>query len=182
MSHLRSISLATLVCVACVCSRPSLAAETPAATANRTSLSPGQIDVSMSRVFIMVGKTGLGHEHGVEGLIRSASLKSGATAGAGEIVFDTTTFQADTAATRQYVGLEGMTDADTRQQVNANMLGVDVLNVRRYPTATFKVNSISPMRADRPGIPPQYQLDGEFTLHGTTRKLKLVAEATPATG
>jgi polyisoprenoid-binding protein YceI len=74
-----------------------------------------------------------------------------------------------------------MTDADTRQQVNANMLGVDVLDVRRYPTATFKINSILPLRAERPGIPPQYQLDGDFTLHGTTRKLKLVAEATPAT-
>ena len=38
-------------------------------------------------------------------------------------MFDTTTFQADTAAARQYVGLEGTTDADTQRQVSANMLG-----------------------------------------------------------
>jgi polyisoprenoid-binding protein YceI len=62
------------------------------------------------------------------------------------------------------------------------MLGADVLNVRRYPTATFKVDAILRLRTPKADAPPQYQLEGEFTLHGTTKKLKLVAEATPASG
>ena len=143
---------------------------------------PGK-SIRASRVFILVGKTGLGHEHGIEGRIKSGFLTVGATASAGQIVFDTTTFQADTPAARQYVGLEGATDANTQRQVNANMLGPDVLDVQRYPTAAFKVNSILPLRADRTRHAlPQYQLEGDFTLHGTTRKVKVVAEATSSTG
>jgi polyisoprenoid-binding protein YceI len=97
-------------------------------------------------------------------------------------VFDVTSFQADTPAARQYVGLEGTTDADTQRQVNANMLGPSVLDVQRYPTATLKVNSIQPVRADRTGALPQYQIDGDFTLHGATRKVRILAEASSATG
>jgi len=159
-----------------------LAVDGRPATAAPTTFAPGQIDSRTSRVFILVGKTGLGHEHGVEGRIKGGSLALGATAGAGQIVFDATTFQADTPEARQYVGLEGTTDASTQRQVNANMLGADVLDVRRYPTATFKVDSILRLRAPKADAPPQYQLEGEFTLHGTTKKLKLVAEATPASG
>ena len=56
-------------------------------------LSPGEIDLRVSRVYILVGKTGLGHEHGIEGRIKSGVLSLGATANAGQIVFDTTTFR-----------------------------------------------------------------------------------------
>ncbi|HEY4311420.1 MAG TPA: YceI family protein [Pirellulales bacterium] len=152
----------------------------PAAQA--PSLVPGQIETRASRVFIRVGKTGLGHEHGVEGHIKSGSVQLGATANAGQIVFDVTSFQADTPAARQYVGLEGTTDADTQRQVNANMLGPSVLDVQRYPTATLKVNSIQPVRVDRTDALPQYQIDGDFTLHGATRKVRILAEASSATG
>jgi polyisoprenoid-binding protein YceI len=144
-------------------------------------LAPGQIDIRASRVFILVGKTGLGHQHGIEGRIKDGSLALGATAGAGRIVFDITTFQADTPEARQFVGLEGVTDTATQRQVNANMLGPDVLDVRRFPTASFKVESILRLAAPRAAA-PQYQLEGDFTLHGTTKKLKLVAEATPTSG
>jgi hypothetical protein len=148
----------------------------------RPVILPGQIDFRSSRVFMLVGKTGLGHEHGVEGCLKSGFLKLGAAADAGQIVFDMTTFQADTPVARRYVALAGMTDVDTQRQVNANMLGAEVLNVKRFPTATFKVNSSLPLRVQQPNAPPQYQLDGEFTLHGTTRKLSLVASATPTEG
>lgn len=146
------------------------------------AIAPGQIDVRASRVFILVGKTGLGHEHGVEGRIKEGALAPGAAAKAGKIVIDMTTFQADTAEARKYVGLEGTTDESTRRQVNANMLGPDVLDVAHHATATFDVDSIQLLRATKANAPPQYQLEGEFTLHGVTRKLRMFAEATPASG
>jgi len=136
------------------------------------------IDVSASRVFVLVGKTGLGHEHGIEGRVKSGFLSLGGTTNAGKIVIDMPTFQADSAEARQYVGLKGTTDADTQRQVNANMLGADVLDVARHPTATFTIGSILQLKSDRPNTPPKYQIEGDFTLHGTTRKVKFVAEAT----
>ena len=170
--------LLSLVATVALFSASCLAADERPTTAAPAALAPGQLDNRTSRVYILVGKTGLGHEHGVEGRIRSGSLALGATTNAGQIVFDTTTFQADTPAARQYVGLEGTTDASTQRQVNDNMLGPAVLDIRRFSTATFKVDSIQPLRAARADAPLQYQLEGDFTLHGTTRKLKLIAEAT----
>ncbi len=149
---------------------PIQAAET------KKALSSGQIDPQISRAYIYVGKTGLGHEHAVVGAVRSGSVKLGAAKDAGEIVFDMRTFNADTAEARRYIGLEGTTSASTRQQVNANMLGADVLNVARFSTATFKIASATKLsKASRSGK-PQYQLDGKFTLHGVTQPLKLIAE------
>ena len=181
VQRLLLIVLATMAMVA-VGNAPFLRASDKPLAIGGQQLSPGQIDPHPSRVFMLVGKTGFGHEHGVEGVIKSGFLKLGAASDAGQIVFDMTTFQADTPAARQYVGLEGTTDADTQRQVNANMLGADVLNVRQFPTATFKVNSSLPARTQRSNAPPQYQLEGEFTLHGTTRKLSLVADATTTEG
>ncbi|MCA9059465.1 MAG: YceI family protein [Planctomycetaceae bacterium] len=151
-------------------------ATTTPAPAGQTAITPGAIDLSHSRVYVFVGKTGFGHDHGVEGKIKSGSLKLGATANAGQIVFDMTSFDADTNAARRYVGLSGSTDANTRQQVNTNMKGNAVLNVQRYPTATFNVASATPLnRKSRRGL-PLYELTGQFTLHGVTRPLKIQAD------
>jgi hypothetical protein len=177
----RYLVLAWMATLASLAVTRSLAADKPV-VARRPVLLPGQIDFRASRVFMLVGKTGLGHEHGVEGCLKSGFLKLGAARNAGQLVFDMTTFKADTPIARQYVGLAGTTDVDTQQQVNANMLGVHVLNVQKFPTATFKVNSSLPLRVQQPTAPPQYQLDGEFTLLGATRNLSVVAEATPIEG
>jgi polyisoprenoid-binding protein YceI len=175
-------ALLALAAMIAIWNTRSLAADGRPATPAPNEISPGQIDCRASRVFILVGKTGLGHEHGVEGRIKSGFVTLAAQANAGHIVFDTSTFQADTPEARQRVGLEGATDADTQSQVNANMLGSDVLDVRRYPTATFKIHSSLPLRGQRPNAPQQYELVGDFTLHGTTRKLTVLAEAIPMQG
>jgi len=87
------------------------------------------------------------------------------------------TFTADTNAARKYVGLSGTTDAGTRSKVNSNMRGSDVLNVRRYPTAKFQVKSVSPLKQkSRRGL-PQYQIEGDFTLHGKTQTIRFVADS-----
>ena len=141
----------------------------------RAPLAPGDVDTSISRVYVHADKTGFGHEHGIESLLKAGHLQLGAQQNPGELVFDMASFKADTDEARRYVGLEGSTDASTRQQVDANMLGPDVLDVKQYPTAVFKVTSIQPIRSRRPNAPQQLQLDGDFTLHGTTNKISVVA-------
>jgi polyisoprenoid-binding protein YceI len=143
---------------------------------------PGDVDLANSRVFTFVGATGFGHEHGIEGRLASGSLHLGANQSAGELVFDMKSFDADTPAARKYVGLEGESDDSTRKQVNDNMLGTDVLNVARFPTAKFAIQSALPYSGTKPGTPPQYILDGQFTLHGVTKHLRILAETEESHG
>src|SRR5262245_60989831 len=67
---------------------------------------PGQIDLEKSRVYVRVGKKGLGHEHGVEGKIKSGTIDLSASKNIGEIEFDMATFLADTAEARKFVELK----------------------------------------------------------------------------
>ena len=143
---------------------------------------PGDVDLANSRVFTFVGATGFGHEHGIEGRLASGSLHLGAEQNAGEFVFDMKSFDADTPAARKYVGLEGESDASTRKQVNDNMRGADVLHVARFPTATFAIQSALPYTGAKSGSPPQYILDGQFTLHGVTKHLRILAETEESNG
>ncbi|MCA9035474.1 MAG: YceI family protein [Planctomycetaceae bacterium] len=146
------------------------------ATSQQPAAQSGDIDTVASRVYIFVGKTGLGHDHGVEGRIKSGSVKLDTDQNAGSVVFDMRSFDADTNAARRAVGLSGSTDASTRQQVNANMKGSGVLDVQRFPTATFQIDSSkASSQKSRRGL-PQYVLNGKFTLHGVTRPLQLNAE------
>src|SRR5579859_6733718 len=59
-----------------------------------TQAEPGSVDLARSRVYVYVDKTGLGHEHGVEGKIKSGAIRLGARADAGSIDFDMTSFAA----------------------------------------------------------------------------------------
>lgn len=154
----------------------------PGQRQEQKQLQPGEIDVSASRVYILVGKTGLGHEHGVVGRLKSGSISLGGAPAAGLLEFDMTSFVADTAAARKYVGLTGTTSESTAQSVTKNMLGASVLNVARYPTATFAIDSVRPLKKQRFQDPQRYQLDGEFTLHGTARKIRVIAESEGANG
>lgn len=142
-------------------------------------LQSGEIHMDASRVFIHVGKTGLGHEHAVEGKLKSGNLQLAQPNGAGQLVFDMTSFQADTDEARLALGFEGKTDASTQSQVNANMLGESVLDVKHFPTATFKIATIQ--KASQPDNEGrvQYVLKGNFTLHGVTKPIKVSAVMEP---
>ena len=91
-------------------------------------------------------------------------------------------FAADTPEARKFVGLEGTTDASTQQQVNANMLGADVLNVARYPTARFVIKEIAKLPQPSQHGLAQYQLKGDFSLHGVSRPIQVIAEAEDQNG
>lgn len=144
-----------------------------------TSLSgyqAGDLYLPSSRVYALVGKTGLGHEHGVSGGLKSGRLRLGATQNAGELVFDMTSFTADTDAARRFVRLAGASSESTRQQVTANMLGADVLNVAKYATASYRIDSA--VQDPDQGVQDsrRYRIIGQFTLQSVTLPLTVLAE------
>ena len=147
----------------------------------------GDINTAASRVYARVfKKTSLGHEHAVEGTVRSGriNLTSHLQQGqaVGEIVFDMRSFKADTSAARKYLAMGGTTSASMQQQVNANMLGRTVLDVAMYPTAVYKIEKTKPIATKSKRGLSQIELDGSFTLHGQTRPLSLLAEVEEKNG
>ena len=138
---------------------------------------PGDVDLATSRVYVFVGKTGLGHDHAVVGALQAGRVTLDAAERAGTLVFDMRSFRADTADARKVLGLAGETDAGTQKQVTDNMLGGDVLDVARHPTATFEIRSSLRSPRSAPGRHPVYDLAGAFTLHGVTREVVIPVEA-----
>lgn len=137
---------------------------------------PGDVDLAASRVYVFVGKTGLGHNHAVSGLLQAGRIVLGAADQAGMLVFDMRSFTADTAEARRAMGLSGETDASTQKQVHATMTGPDVLDVARHPTATFQIRSALSAKQQVSGRPPVYELVGTFTLHGVAREVMIPVE------
>ena len=135
----------------------------------------GKVELEHSRVYALVGKVGLGHEHGVVGKLKSDNIawtSKSQKGDLGSLVFDMTSFDADTPEARRYVGLEGTTDESTEAQVNANMRGSKVLDVQRHPEATFQLKEIDLTDSDSEGKVKGI-LRGDFTLHGVTRSVEV---------
>jgi polyisoprenoid-binding protein YceI len=154
----------------------------PAGAVAKNQSATGDVDIERSRVYAFVGKTGFGHEHGVVGRLKSGSIRLGARQKAGQLEFDLTSFVADTQDARHYVGLQGESDASTQEQVTANMLGRYVLDTQQFPTATFTIDSALPLSGNLPNGAKRYQLDGQFTLHGATRPVRIIAQAKSESG
>ena len=95
--------------------------------------------------------------------------------GTGKLVFDMSTFEADTAQARRYVGLDADFSASDARKVNANMRGPEVLDVKRYPQAAFAMTSMKPLDGQAPGAIGKYELSGQFTLHGVTHPIQFTA-------
>lgn len=134
-----------------------------------------EVNVEASRIYVKVGTaTRLGHEHGVQGKVKSGKLTLG---GDGELVFDMDSFVADTAEARKRVGLEKKkVSANEAKKVTEAMRGADVLDVAKYPTATYRMASITPLDKQAAGEPGTYQVEGSFTLHGSEQKLPFKAK------
>jgi len=141
------------------------------ARAEDTKSAGFEVDKDDSRVYIKVTRTNrLGHNHGVEGKLASGSLTVG---GKGSLVFDMSTFTADTAQARKYVGLDADFSASDARKVNANMRGEECLDVARYSQASFAISKMYPAPNAAAG---HYILEGQFTLHGVTKPLRLLTE------
>ena len=146
------------------------------------NISPGDIELTASRVFIFVDKTGLGHQHAVEGQLASGQLILGGEKEAGRLVFNMVSFDADTRRARQYLGLSGDTDEGTRKQVNNNMKGREVLDTTKYPQAVLEIESALPTGKLNTEGAPEYEIAGRFTLHGTSKPIRFLAYAHQAKG
>ncbi len=161
----------------------ALLAASASASAAKVAAQTGSVDVERSRLYVFVAKKGAGHEHGVEGRVAAGTIVLGNPRQAGTLTFDLRSLVADTSAARRFFNLAGETDADTQAKVNANMHGAAVLDLARFPTAEFRIDSAlpTPQQADRPDQQP-YELTGEFTLHGVKRALRIATVAEAADG
>jgi polyisoprenoid-binding protein YceI len=167
----RSCLLAVAVCLYIgMLVLPAQARQKKAATA-----AAYEVDCEASRIYVKVGSASrLGHEHGVEGKLKSGTLTFG---GDGELVFDMESFTADTAEARKRVGLEKKkVSANEAKKVTETMRGADVLGVAEHPKATFRITSITPLDKQAVSEPGAYQVEGSFTLHGTEQKLPFKAK------
>lgn len=134
------------------------------------------VDPAASRIYVFVDKGGLiGHTHAIVGRLTGGTIAFGSQEQAGSLTFDMRSFVADTPEARRALKLTGDVDASTQQQTTANMLGPDVLDAQRHPTALFSIRSALPTPVPRPDAPPVYNLDGVFTLHGVSRPLTVAA-------
>jgi len=66
------------------------------------------------------------------------------------------------------VVLDPNLSAAKRAEVQAQMLGPEVLDTQRYPDIAFVSTAIEPVNADR------WQVTGDLTIHGETRQTRLV--------
>ncbi|MCA9192505.1 MAG: YceI family protein [Planctomycetales bacterium] len=128
------------------------------------SFQTGDVNLDFSRIYVHAFKTGLGHEHAVEGKLKNGKLFLAEGNSEGTLVFDIASFDADGSKARMYVGLKGETDESTRRQVNENLLSADVLDVKRFPTAQFRIANVSQTKEG-------WVMDGEFLLRGRTQRI-----------
>jgi hypothetical protein len=138
--------------------------------------SPGSINLEYSRVYIFVDKSGVvGHQHAVVGKIKSGQIFAPREE-MGSLVFDMKSFDADGLPARKYIGLEGETDEGTRKKVNENMLGPEILSVEKYPEAKLDKATLKATGQMSKRQLPEYILEGDFTLHKTTKHIRIKCE------
>lgn len=160
-----------------ICRQVAVAEPNPEkAVAEQVVLEAGDLELGSSQVFVFVGKTGFGHEHAVSGKLASGHLDLDPAKPVGELVFDLSSFDADSEGARRYLGLDGKSDDDTRRQVNENMRGSAVLDVEKHGSATFTLTSVTPLQELSARKLPQVELLGDLTLHGVKRQVRVVAE------
>ncbi|MFO0949828.1 MAG: YceI family protein [Isosphaeraceae bacterium] len=161
---------AALICLLASLGGPAQGQTAPAGAQRKVvAASPERVvDTNSSQVLAKVGAEGYGHVHGVNGRLASGWVKLGGT---GELVFDMRTFVADLPNVRAALGLTKAVSAGDQRKTTANMLGPDVLDVARHPTARYEVRSCLPLDGQPSGAAGRYRLEGVFTFHGVSRPL-----------
>jgi polyisoprenoid-binding protein YceI len=123
------------------------------------------IDTTRSLISIHVGKAGLlskaGHEHWV-----NAPISSGTITETGELAVE---FKVETA--KMTVKPDVAIDAKTQAQIQKDMEEM-TLDTKQYPEISFHSTRIE---AAGPG---QWMVQGELSLHGVTRPVKMIVART----
>jgi polyisoprenoid-binding protein YceI len=122
------------------------------------------IDPAQSKLTVFVYRTGLfafaADNHQINAPIASGEL-SGDPLSAVSLVVETA----------HMTVLDPQMAADRRAQVQARMLGPDVLDIDKFPTIEFKSSSI------QPGPSGGWDVTGALTIHGTTQTIHLHVSA-----
>lgn len=140
------------------------------------ALQSGDINTEFSRVYIFVDRsTALGHAHGVEGRLLNGNIQMDGSQH-GKLVFDMKSFDADTPVGRKVFGLEDEIDQSTRRKVTENMLGAEVLHVSKYPEAKLDNIKLTATGKTSERKLPEMVMEGDFTLHNTTRKISATCD------
>ena len=141
------------------------------AGAKKVEYQPGDLNLDVSRVYIFVDKTNnLGHSHGVEGKLKAGQVLADSQSPS-KLVFDMRSFVADTETARKVFGIDASIDTATVKKVNQNMLGKEILDVQRFPEASLDKASLRKTGKQSAKGLDEYQLEGDFTLHGVSRHI-----------
>src|SRR6202044_365658 len=98
---------------------------------------PGDVDLKRSKVYVHTFITRFGHEHGIGGRLAGGNLQLGEATAAGKFVFD----MAGQPEARKFLKIAGDESESAREKINETMHGQSVLDIRRFPQATFDVAS-----------------------------------------
>jgi hypothetical protein len=144
--------------------------------AKKVDYQPGDLNLEVSRVYIFVDKTNnLGHSHGVEGKLKGGQVLPDSQS-TSKLVFDMRSFVADTETARKVFAIEASIDAATVKKVNQNMLGKEILDVQRFPEASLDKATLKKTGKQSAKGLDEYQLEGDFTLHGVSRHVVIPCE------
>lgn len=132
------------------------------------------IRLEQSELVVLLFKTGFAaafaHDHVVRATRFSGSISGDpgnpATA-AVRVTVPAEALAADEPETRKKHGLAGDLSESDRQDIQATMRGDRQLDVAKYPDIGFRSVSIEPRAAG------DFLLTGDFTLHGTTRRITM---------
>jgi polyisoprenoid-binding protein YceI len=119
----------------------------------------------------------------VEGQLKQGRINLNAVGAPGSLVFDMASFSADTPEARKFVGLQKSAESATQlDQINRTMRGDSVLDVAKFPAASFTIKQIKKLDKPSQRNLTRVQLDGDFSLRGATRPIQVVAEVEEKTG
>jgi len=131
------------------------------------------IDPTESQVLILVGKAGIlsfaGHAHEVVAPV----VRGDVTVDLADWQQASVSFEVEADALRVTGTHDAPADAAEVQRV---MLSERVLDVQRFPTIVFRSRSVSP--TVRTAHAADMLIEGDLTLHGTTRPMTIPANAT----
>ena len=131
------------------------------------------VDPAESRVRILVGKAGFlsfaGHVHEITAPVARGSV----TVDLADWARATISLEFEAAALRVTGAQEPPGDVPEVQRV---MLSAQVLDVARFPTMAFRSTRLSV--TSRTANSAEMLIEGDFTLHGTTRAVRVRADVT----
>ena len=122
----------------------------------RLAAAPHPIDVEHSTLTVLVYKSGLFSAFADDHVIR-APIASGSISAEAPLAVDVSVRSANLKV------LDPKLAADKRAEVQARMLGREVLDSAKFPDITFRSTAIEPAGADR------WTVTGRLTIHGETR-------------